>query len=502
MDREWVTRRQALGGIAAIAGGGSLLDGSSRSHRSSRRGSDDRVVDLVLHDASAWLGETRGVTHGVSVRVVDNQIAEVARGPLAGGDRIDLRGRLLLPGLISGHTHVAGGSSTRGIIETGRSYARPLELVERDLDDEELDALTAYNLAELLRSGCTTQLEMSLSLRQAKSYARVAGRLGARGWVGGMVPGIGRLFPIWFGSDDDLRAAEADTLVEIEANLAHGRSLEGDGLVRGMMTPHAADTHTPATRSAIADAAKELGTGVHTHLSQGSRETETVLRRFDRTPTQWWADAGVLDGPFLGAHFIAPDWASDPPLLRRAGAVYATCPSAGGAGGATQPYPEALAAGIAVNVGIDTHSNDMVENLKLAVLYGQARASLLAARAGGDPSPAFRAPTVVDAVRGCTTTVADALRRSDLGRIEAGATADLVAVDVSGFLTGSGAAPPEPLNHLLYASGPAVELVLVDGRVLVQDGVFVAADERQIAEDGGRVAQRLWSALAREGWFD
>ncbi len=126
-------------------------------------------MDLVLHDASAWLGDVEGVVHGVSVRVVGNRIVEVARRALAGGDRVDLQGRLLLPGLISGHTHVAGGSSTRGLIETGRSYARPLEIVERDFDDEELDALTAYNLAELIRSGCTTQVEMSLSLRQARS---------------------------------------------------------------------------------------------------------------------------------------------------------------------------------------------------------------------------------------------------------------------------------------------------------------------------------------------
>jgi len=51
--------------------------------------------------------------------------------------------------------------------------------VER-LSDDELDALTALNLAELLRSGCTTQVEMSLSLRQAESYVRVAERWGVR----------------------------------------------------------------------------------------------------------------------------------------------------------------------------------------------------------------------------------------------------------------------------------------------------------------------------------
>jgi cytosine/adenosine deaminase-related metal-dependent hydrolase len=313
-----------------------------------------------------------------------------------------------------------------------------------------------------------------------------------------MTPGIGRLFPIWFGTDEELEASEEATLSEIRDNLDFARSLGREGLVQGMMTPHAADTHTPRTLAAIASAAAELGTGVHTHLSQGARETETIRRRWGRTPTQWLSEAGLLDGPFFGAHFTAPDWEVDPPLLRDAGAVYSTCPSAGGAGGGTQPWPEALAAGVPVNIGIDTHSNDMVENVKLAVLYGQARASLLSPLAGG---PEVEAPTMEQAVMGCTTVAADALRRPDLGRIEPGSAADLVAIDVSGFLVGSGSTPPEPLHNLLYASGQSVRLVMTDGRPQVLDGTFVAADPDRIVSDGGRVARMLWERLEGEGWF-
>ena len=59
--------------------------------------------------------------HGVSVRIAGNRIVDVGPGPLAGRERINLTGSLLLPGLVSGHTHVAAGSPTRGIIEKGRS---------------------------------------------------------------------------------------------------------------------------------------------------------------------------------------------------------------------------------------------------------------------------------------------------------------------------------------------------------------------------------------------
>ena len=173
-----------------------------------------------------------------------------------------------MPGLISGHTHVASGTPTRGIIEGGRSYSRPIKLMDQ-LSDDELDDLTAYNLLEILKAGCTTQVEMSLSLRQAESYVRVAGAWGARGFPGGMIPGTSRLDGIWFRDDDQaLFDSVPDTFAEIEANLDFGRKLVGsyDGRMMGMMAPHATDTHTDETMSAIIAAAGELGTGIQINL--------------------------------------------------------------------------------------------------------------------------------------------------------------------------------------------------------------------------------------------
>src|SRR3546814_13240604 len=83
-----------------------------------------------------------------------------------------------------------------------------------DLTEDELDDLTAINLAEMLRTGCTTQVDMSLSLKQMQSYVRVATRFGMRGFPGGMVPGMKRLLPIWTRTDnkvlDDSEAARSE----------------------------------------------------------------------------------------------------------------------------------------------------------------------------------------------------------------------------------------------------------------------------------------------------
>ncbi|MFN9422088.1 twin-arginine translocation signal domain-containing protein, partial [Gemmatimonas sp.] len=157
-----------------------------------------RTRDYII-DASAaliWRNDAPKLIGDCSVRVRGNDIVEVREGrlPAANTPRINATGQLLLPGFISGHTHAASGSPTRGLIEEGRSYQRPIELLEQ-LPDDLLDDISAYNVAELLRSGCTTHVEMSLSLKQAQSYVRVARRWHVRGYPGGMVPGTARLFP-------------------------------------------------------------------------------------------------------------------------------------------------------------------------------------------------------------------------------------------------------------------------------------------------------------------
>ncbi|MBT4740317.1 MAG: amidohydrolase family protein [Rhodospirillaceae bacterium] len=499
-----LSRRAALsaaGATSAFIGG--TLAAASSAHASSH-GIQDIPTDEYVVEAGWLLVEENGVhelMRDASVLVSGDRIAKIAEGRIAGDyKRIDAHKHLVTPGFISGHTHACTATPTRGLIENGRrpNNRRPQELVEQ-LDDGDLDKLTAYNVAELLRGGTTTHVEMSLSLRQAQSYVRVAEAWGVRGYPGGMIPGTARLGPIWARTDDQvLLDSEEGTLAEVAANLAFAKEKMGsaDGRINPMITPHATDTHTPATMAAVAAAAKELGTGLHIHLSQSSVETERVKRMWGMTPTQWLDSFGLLDGTVFGAHMGGLDWDIDPAILIERGVVLAHCPSAGGAGGFSQNYPEALAAGMDVNIGIDTHSNDYLENLKLAVLYGQARYDLMK-----DGAVAVKRPTAWTAIRNATTVPAAALRRSDIGRIVEGAKADIVAIDVSGPLVGSGALPPEPLNNLLYANGMMVRHVITDGLVQVFDGHLVVDDESQVIAEGGQVMGAIYEQLQAEGWF-
>ncbi len=117
------------------------------------------------------------------------------------------------------------------------------------------------------------------------------------------------------------------------------------------------------------------------------------------------------------------------------------------------------------------------------------------------PRGALPVPTIRQGVDAATVVPAKGLRRDDLGRLAAGAAADLVSVDVSGLLSGSGVLPPEPLNLLLYANGRHVRTVMIAGRVQVENFRLTFADEATLMARAGAVQKRLWARLDQEGWF-
>jgi cytosine/adenosine deaminase-related metal-dependent hydrolase len=513
-----LSRRELIGAATAAPFGSRLL--ASPAAGDANAGARPQAEDRTTVVQPTWIiapdGEKLKPLRDHEVVISDDRIVDV-RPRRPSRNAIVADGQLLLAGFISGHTHSAAGTMTRGFIEENsfasvqtddpstpsRSLLRPMVLME-DLADEELDDLTALNLAEMLRSGCTTQVEMSLSLKQMQSYVRVTRRFGIRGYPGGMVPGMKRLLAIW-GREDDrvLRESEAGTLAEIAANLAFARTINGaeNGRIRPMMAPSVTSVHTRATFAAIKRAAQELGNGIHIHIQNGwdPNDRKAVQRVWGQDEIPALQSLGLLDAPTFGAHLLGVDPQGDLPILAKARFTFAHCPSAAGATvlPSSQPYPEALAAGVNTCIGLDTHSNDYLENIKLAVMQGRARSQLLGA---SSPVP-MTEPTIWHGLRSATLGGARGLGRADLGRIEPGAKADLCTVDVSGLLVGNGTPPREPWNNLLYANGLSVRNVMTDGRWQVRDGRLVVADEARIVERGGAVVRKVWALLEKEGFF-
>ena len=222
-----------------------------------------------------------------------------------------------------------------------------------------------------------------------------------------------------------------------------------------------------------------------------------MARLWGKRPVKWIEDFGFYDVPLFGAHMSGLDVRGDAPFL--AGKAKFTSRTA------RPGRARERAAAAAVHRGAGgRHQHERRHRLALQRPAREPQAggavrsprdSLIDATS---PVPVKR-PTVWDMIKAVTVNPANGLGRNDLGRIAVGAKADLTSIDVTGFLAGAGAVPPEPLNNLLYANGLHVRNVMTEGVCRSSTGRLVVDDERRVMERGGRVVQKIWAQLERRG---
>jgi len=93
---------------------------------------------------------------------------------------------------------------------------------------------------------------------------------------------------------------------------------------------------------------------------------------------------------------------------------------------------------------------------------------------------------------------ADALGRSDLGRLAAGAKADVVILNLRTTRYGP---VRDPINALVeYGSGADVETVIVDGEVVVENGRSTRIDDDELFTQAQTGANRAWDNWAQRDW--
>jgi cytosine/adenosine deaminase-related metal-dependent hydrolase len=140
-----------------------------------------------------------------------------------------------------------------------------------------------------------------------------------------------------------------------------------------------------------------------------------------------------------------------------------------------------LRRGVNVTLGTDTAPHDMFEEMKWAAMISKVTSN--------DSS----LPTAGETFTAATLGGARALGREDLGRLAAGARADIVVVDAR---TMNMRPLRDPVKNLVYqGASRSVEAVFVDGRQLVANGTVIGVDEAALGERVQAAAQRTLSTI-------
>jgi 5-methylthioadenosine/S-adenosylhomocysteine deaminase len=258
-----------------------------------------------------------------------------------------------------------------------------------------------------------------------------------------------------------------------------------DGRCGVQLAAHAPDTCSDAFLVEIRKAAEGGDLRVNTHLAQSKTEVRQVLARSGRTPAQLLDEVGLLNERLIAAHCIHMDDA-DIARCGRAKLNVAHVPKGNATGATIAPTAKLRSAGARLALGTDNMHADMVEAMRWALAVARIQEGRVTD--AWQPRDVLRMATI-DGARAMGLA-------ADIGSLETGKKCDLVAFDFRRPHLVPAVNPAGTLVHT--GQGRDVELVMVDGAVVVEDGRPMRADLDTILREGQAAADALW-ARARGG---
>ena len=420
-------------------------------------------------DVSQWR------TERLDILIDVNRIAQIAPAiDPAGCEIIDAAGKLVMPGLINAHTH-AYMTVHRNIADDLAffDWLDKVQKMEDGMDEADVYWTTMLGIIEMIRSGTTCFVDMTIKSAQEKSGPRSAAAGAA--CESGIRAAISRgLAGIADSDESHMKFGQAVREMEMFKDEPRLQFLHG---------PHAPYSCMEDYLRKLTASCKERGIGQTIHLSESRAEMDGIAKDHGgRTPIQYVDSTGEFDVPCIVAHCVyATD--EDIGLMARKGASVALCPKSNmKLGNGFAPARKMLEAGINVCLGTDGAGSNNTLNM-----FSEMNAAGLVYKGADRQAQSVSAAEVL---KMATVNGAKALgREGELGEIREGALADLVLVDldVPQFIPANNI-----VSGLVYsAAGTEVDAVLVDGKILMENKKLTTIDESRVFEECRKIAERL-----------
>jgi len=438
---------------------------------------------VVTHD------QNRRQIHDGGLFVRDHVIEQVGPTeelPAEADQVIDARGLAIVPGLVNTHHHfyqtltrAVPGSQNEELFD----WLVRLYPIWGELTDEAVYISTLTAMAEMILSGCTTSsdhLYLYPNNATLDAQVRAAREIGMRFHVTRGSMSLGRskggLPPDHVVQEEDEILKDCQRVIEAFHNP------EPFSMVRVSLAPCSPFSVTSALMRAAARLARSYkNVMLHTHVAETRDEEAFCQKMFGMRPAAYMQSVDWTGPDVWWAHavFVDPD---EIKMLAETRTGVAHCPSSNmRLGSGICPVREMLDAGVKVGLGVDgSASNDSSH------VFTEARQAMLLQRV----SAGAAAFSVQEALELASKGGAAVLGRDEIGSLEPGKAADFVGVGLN-TLSMAGGAVHDPLGALLLCSVDHVELSVINGRVVVQDGRLLTVDVGKLVERHNQIAAEM-----------
>ncbi|WGW12813.1 amidohydrolase family protein [Saxibacter everestensis] len=386
--------------------------------------------------------------------------------------RIDLPGRLLMPGFIDAHHHLTqtfGKSLVFG--EPSEIFQRVWVPMEANMGAGAIDVATRLAAWESLRGGFTTVADAGTrSSVDVSAIADVTAELGLRCVLGVIC-------------NDRGGGAQTAELGEVVAAAEyHLRRWDAEGLVHPSLAVSIPEVASDEALVAITGLAREAGVPFQTHLNEHLAAVERSLVATGQRPLERLARLGALGPELLAAHATLLTPREIRLLMDSGGAVAYNPVASSWKGNAVAPALLMHELGVRVGLGTDGTRSDAFRLLDAA----ETAQRLTVGTNVGDSSSGGGWTWLEQGLRGGADAVGLA---GMVGEITPGAHADLLVVDLD---------VPEfvpswdvPWELVRIANRDQIEAVIVDGRLRLERGWPVDWDGRALIEEARNLSDHV-----------
>jgi 8-oxoguanine deaminase len=427
------------------------------------------------------------------------QVGPSAGLPQLADEVLDLRGHILLPGLVNTHHHFYQ-TLTRAVPAAQDAnlfnWLKTLYLIWARLTPEDIFISTQTALAELAFSGCTTASDHlylfpnGSKLDDEIAAAKETGvRIQASRGSMSLGQSKGGLPP------DSVVDTEESILRDSQRLIERYHDPKPGAFVQIVLAPCSPFSVTGELMKQSAALARQYKVHLHTHLAETEDEESFCLQKFGYRPVPYMQSVDWVGEDVWFAHAVYVN-GEEVKTFAKHGCGVAHCPSSNmRLASGIAPVKEYLAAGVKVGLGVDgSASNDgshMLGEARQAMLLARLKEGITGFSLSNDPSRKLM--TAREALHLATRGGAAVLGRSDIGSLEVGKCADFFAINLN-RLDYAGALH-DPVAATVFCHPVRADYTFVGGKAVVREGQLVPLDERKLVERHNKAAKRLLGNL-------